>query len=238
MISFIVPAHNEELLIAATVRAIHEAARAWGGYEIVVADDGSTDSTGRLAAEHGARVVRTERRQIAAARNAGAREARGDVLVFVDADTLANTAAVGGALRALERGAVGGGALIRFDGPVPWYASVLLGVLVVVFRLLRLTGGCFVFCTRAAFEAAGGWDERLFAGEEIIFARALKRHGRFVVIRERVVTSGRKLRAHSAREILGTLARVGLKGVAGARSREGLELWYGPRREDPGAPGL
>ena len=240
MVSFIIPAHNEECLIARTIDALHTAAGAVGGsYEIIVADDGSTDGTGLVAADHGARVVRIERRQIAAARNAGARatvcSTGGDVLIFVDADTIVPQAALQAALNELAVGTVAGGASVRFDGPVPFWAEVMLRMFLVAFRVLRLAGGCFLFCTRNAFEAAGGWDESVFASEEVLMSQALKRHGRFVVLRESVITSGRKLRSYSAREIVGTLVRIGLSGRRAVRDRKALDLWYGPRRADPAA---
>ena len=88
-ISIIVPAHNEEALLGGTLRALGRAAANLGeDCEIVVVDDGSTDRTAEIAATLGARVVRVDVRHIAAARNAGARAAIGDVFVFVDADTL------------------------------------------------------------------------------------------------------------------------------------------------------
>ncbi len=231
MISFVIPAHNEEGLIGATVRALKKCGTE---HEIIVTDDSSTDRTGEVAEREGARVVRIESRHIAAARNAGANVAKGEMLVFVDADTMVPAAAVREAVLEIEAGAVGGGAGVRFDGWVPWYARVMLGALVWLFGVLKLSGGCFVFCRRDAFDAAGGWDEKFYVGEEIHFCRALKRHGKFVVIRERVVTSGRKLRTYSAREVLGTMLRLGLQGMNGGKSRKGTEMWYGERRVDVG----
>jgi len=102
-----------------------------------------------------------------------------------------------------------------------------------VYRALGLAAGCFLFCTRQAFDAVGGFDERLFAAEEAVLSRALRRQGRFVLLRAAVVTSGRKLRAHSGREILGTLLRLAFTGPRAFRQRDGLELWYGQRRADP-----
>jgi hypothetical protein len=64
-------------------------------------------------------------------------------------------------------------------------------------------------------------------------SRAIRRRGRFVVLRETVTTSGRKLRAHSALEVLGLLARLAIAGPESVRRREGLGLWYGERRADP-----
>src|SRR5689334_19794265 len=111
MISFIVPAHNEEVCLAHTLPAIHESARVAGQpYEVIVVDDASTDATAEIARENNARVVSVKHRQIAATRNAGARAARGERLFFVDADTIINPQVVASALGRMDKGAVGGGA--------------------------------------------------------------------------------------------------------------------------------
>lgn len=236
MISFVVPAYNEERLIGPTLRAIHTAARAVGEpYEVIVADDASSDGTVAVAASLGARVVKVAHRQISATRNAGARHARGDVLVFVDADTLVTEAVVRAAIRELRRGAVGGGAAIRLEGRIPAYAWFLQLPLVWLFRVARLAAGCFLYSTRQAFDEVGGFDETLYGAEEIALSRALSRRGRFVVLREAVTTSGRKLRAHSGWELLRVLGGLALRGPASVRARRGLEIWYGKRRDDPDA---
>jgi len=233
MISFIVPAYNEENLIARTLAALNEAAEEIGeAYEIVVADDASSDRTADLARASGARVVTVNRRQISATRNAGAREAAGDKLIFVDADTVVSTEVVRAAVEALKSGAVGGGSAVDFDGRLPRYAEVVHPVLVRTFRALGLACGCFVFCTRRAFDSVGGFDEELFASEEISMSRALKRLGRFIVLRESVTTSGRKLRMYSGKEVLRLFGGILLAGPNALKRRDGLEVWYGGRRED------
>ena len=186
----------------------------------------------------GRTIVSIHRRQIAAARNAGARAALAGpdayVLVFLDADTILPEATLRAALAALNHQTVGGGATVRFDGPVPRWAEVMLQVLLVLFRLLRWSGGCFIFCRRDAFEATGGWDEGVFAAEELFMIQALKRHGRFVVLREPVITSGRKARHHTAREVLTSLVRITFHGRRALRDRKALALWYGPRADTQG----
>jgi hypothetical protein len=137
----------------------------------------------------------------------------------------------------LRGGAAGGGATVRFDEPTPFYARVAIPLAILVTRLLRVASGCFLFCSRAAFAASGGFDETVFAAEEVLFSRALRRQGRLVFLREHVVTSGRKLRTHSAGQIVGTLLRLGLLGRRGLADRRRLDLWYGPRRADPAALG-
>jgi glycosyltransferase involved in cell wall biosynthesis len=234
VISFIIPAHNEEALIGRTLSALHKSARALGEpYEIIVANDTSTDRTGEIALEQGARVVAVNRRQIAATRNAGVRAATGETFIFVDADTMVTERALRAAVRALRGGAVGGGCAVRFDGRMPPYAVVLERLLPPLLHALGMAAGCFLFCTRRAYLAAGGFDEALYWAEEVAFGRRLKRQGRFVILREFVITSGRKLRAHTALDLLRVGARLALGGPQSDRRRKGLEFWYGPREALP-----
>lgn len=237
MLSFIIPAHNEAELIGRTLSALHSSAQAAGEpYEVIAVDDASTDGTGTLAEEQGAQVVVVNLRRIAAARNAGARGAVGELLFFVDADTVVPARALRAAVQSLRDGAIGGGARVRFDGPVPLYAAILERVILpVLLPLLKIAPGCFLFCTRRAYVAAGGFDESLGWSEEVAFGRRLRRQGRFVILREHVITSGRKVRAHSAWELL----RVGVRLARG--QPEAMNYWYGPRREvasdaEPGTP--
>ena len=232
MITFIIPAHNEEFLIGRTISALHTAAGAMNEpYEIIVVDDASTDTTSTVAARCGARVVSVNYRQIAAARNEGAGQAQGDLLVFVDADTHIPETVVGAAVHAMRVGAVGGGARARFDGSVPIYGRILAWLWLWIQRFGHIASGCFLFCTRHAFEAAGGFDQTLYAAEDVVLSRRLRRLGRFVILREEVVTSGRNLRSHSAFEVLGIVVGFALRGPGFFRTRQGP--WYGRRRDDP-----
>jgi len=236
MISFVVPAFNEEASIARTLAALQEAATSLAEpFEILVVDDASSDRTAGIAEHCGARVIAVSHRHIAATRNAGARAARGELLLFVDADTLVNSAVVRAAVAAMRAGAVGGGALVSFDEPIPAWARRVLVLLRFTMRTLRWAAGCFLFCTRAGFDAVGGFDQRFYGAEEIVMSRALKRVGRFVVLRESVVSSGRKMRMHSGREILATIGGLVAGGRRSLRDRRALDHWYRPRREDPAA---
>ena len=58
VVSFVVPAYNEEQLLGPTLESIHNAARDIGEpYEVIVVDDGSTDQTPLVAQQHGAREI-------------------------------------------------------------------------------------------------------------------------------------------------------------------------------------
>ncbi len=233
-LSFVVPAHDEQRLIAATLEAIDASARELDAhYEIIVVDDDSTDDTAAIAVEHGARVVHAQHRQIAASRNTGARVALGKWLFFIDADTLINPGYLDAAITALRNGASGGGAGVKLIGPTRWYERFGQWLMIHVFRLVGVTPGCSLFCTRDAFEAIGGFDETYYAGEDVAMGRALARHGRLVIVKEVVMTSARKLRSHSLGYQLRLLGRFMWRGRSMLRSRDELDLWYGDRRDDP-----
>ena len=232
MISFIVPAYNEELELTSTLEAIRAAASGAAlPFEIIVVDDASTDATPEIAEQAGARVVSIHRRQIAAARNAGARAAQGEYLFFVDADTRINQTHVTEAMTLLEAGYTGGGARGVMDGFIPLWSRILLHAFCTLYFGLNLGAGAFLFTTRRNFRATGGFDEQYFAGEEVYFSLALRKLGRFKVLREPVLTSGRKLRMYSAQEILGTLFIMIVGGPRMARSRARLGMWYDGKRE-------
>ena len=233
-IAFIVPAHDEARLLGATLDALRQAADTLRRtYEILVVDDASTDATAEVARRHGARVLQVAHRHIAATRNAGAADSSADYLVFVDADTLVDADVVQAAVRALDGGAVGGGAAVRLAGDAAWHVRWAAALFVQVFRFTRIAPGCFLFCTRAAFARAGGFDERYFAGEDVAMSRALARQGRFRILHEGVRTSARKLQTFSAMEHLRLGLRFAWRGRRLLHSRSDLDLWYGDRRHGP-----
>jgi glycosyltransferase involved in cell wall biosynthesis len=234
VISFIVPAHNEQAALGRTLQAIHDAARAVGQpYEITVVDDASTDGTAEVARQHHATVLPVNHRQIAATRNAGGRAARGDRLFFVDADTTINPRAVAEALRYMDQGAVGGGGPVLFDGRVPLYIRLIALLGLIVAKLVGFTGGAFMFCTRAAFAATGGFDERFYWAEEVVFILALKRQGRFIVLWKPVLTSPRRFRTLSGMQWAAFLFRMFFSPFKTFTRRASVEkIWYDSRTPD------
>jgi glycosyltransferase involved in cell wall biosynthesis len=233
LISFIIPAFNEERYLANTLIALQRAAAQIAqGYEIIVVDDASTDATGEIARAHGANVVAVECRHIAATRNAGARHAQGSILVFIDADTIVDAVVLRAALMTLENGAVGGGATVRLNGTPLWHERWMAHSFVLLLRAFKLAPGCFIFCSRSAFDAVQGFDETYFAAEDIALSRRLSSLGRFVILRETVVTSDRKLRTFTLKDHFSLLIRILIFGRGVLRSRKDLKIWYEDRRKD------
>src|SRR5438105_11547593 len=118
----------------------------------------------RLPEQPGARTLRVEHRRLSAVRNSGARATSGEELIFVDADTQVNEQAVRAALSALRCGAAGGACVFEFDprdprgGVIPLWGRIIHRFGVTMGRLLRLAGGCFLFCTRQAYAATDGFS--------------------------------------------------------------------------------
>ena len=90
IISLIIPAYNEEKFIGKTLESVAKAKNTYrepSSIEIIVVNNCSTDNTQKIAESYGARVVTEEKRRIAAVRNKGAKEAQGEIIGFLDADS-------------------------------------------------------------------------------------------------------------------------------------------------------
>jgi len=239
-LSFVIPANNEETLLGATLEAIRAAAEAAGEpFELIVVDDASTDRTAELAAAAGAMVVAVNLRKISAVRNAGARVATGDVLIFVDADTLVPPDTLAAVLQALQGGAIAGGAWVKLESDVPLWGRILASLIIGIYLRLGHAGGCFLFTRREAFETVGGFNEDYYATEEMHLSKALKRLGPFVLVREPVITSGRKFRVFTPWAFVKLAVRfVTGGGLRSVKRPEGLEMWYeAPREPSPKTTG-
>ncbi|MDE0394088.1 MAG: glycosyltransferase [Gammaproteobacteria bacterium] len=179
-LTVIVPAFNEEAYLGPTLDSVRAAAdhlctRSDADVQIIVVDNGSEDRTASVARSGGAVVVHEPVRSIARARNAGARHAIGEVLVFVDADvtvprTLLHT--VHGTMR--DSACVGGGVDVDYR-PRRLLVRLYLHGWRLVGRLTGMVQGATQFCRRDIFEQAGGYDERAWMGEDVDFYWTLKR---------------------------------------------------------------
>jgi len=233
--SVIIPAFNEEAFLPRTLAALGEAMRGIDlPGEVIVVDNNSTDGTSRVAGAHGAQVVFEPENQISRARNAGARHAGGDYLVFLDADSVLPAELLGAALSRLASGrCCGGGSLVEFDRPLPGYGRWLQAIWNRISRHGRLAAGCFIFCLRRAFDDVGGFSQRVYASEEIWLSRRLAQWGRprglsFDILSEcRVITSARRMEGSPA-DLLGLLLVIVFP--LGLLSRRMSHPWY-PRRK-------
>ena len=221
-LAIVIPALNEAANLS---RLLPDLARGCPGADIVVVDGGSGDGTAAVVARlPGPRLLESARGR-AVQMNHGAREAGGDTLLFLHADTRLPD----GAARAIEQalaepGVVGGRFDVRFDNERPLF-RVIAWFMNTRSRASGIcTGDQAIFVRRADFEAVGGYPE-IPLMEDIELSRRLKRRGRLRAARLRVTTSARKWEREGPLRTIGlmwALRFLHLCGVAPAR----LHRWY------------
>ncbi len=231
--SFLLPAYNEEALVGRAVESIHRSAAECGlqDYEVIVCDNASTDRTAAVAEESGARVVLEPHRQIARARNAAAEASSGRWLVWLDADAVLTADVLRGTLEALGSGGFcGGGARVQLEGAaLDSAARRTVAGWNWISRTFRLAAGSYFFALREGWVATGGFNEKVYAGEELGFARELKKWGRrrgldFRILEVDVASSARKVQQFTAWKAVWLLAVCAWPGNRGRRDR--CAFWY------------
>ncbi|HXF66809.1 MAG TPA: TIGR04283 family arsenosugar biosynthesis glycosyltransferase [Burkholderiales bacterium] len=222
MLSIIVPCLNEAEGVGATLAAL--APLRARGAELIVVDGGSRDGTAERAAPL-ADLVLTAPRGRASQMNAGAARARGEILLFLHADTRLPEGADALVVEGLERARRGWG---RFDVTIAGAHPLLR----VVERLMNLrsrltgiaTGDQAIFVTKSLFDAVGGYPD-IPLMEDIELSARLKRYGPPLCLGQRVVTSGRRWERHGVARTILLMWRLRLAYWAGADPAE-LALRY------------
>jgi glycosyltransferase involved in cell wall biosynthesis len=185
MISIVIPALNEEKYLSDCLNSIKN--QDWDGdYEIIVVDNGSADNTATIAARHGATVIACPKRGVVYARQAGAEQARGDIVVQVDADTIYPPGWLTRIARhfaAYPDSAALAGRYVYLK-PVRWtpieraFRKYLNKAGRLVFRWPPSVSGANFAFRRTAFVQAQGYDPASLYPDQWGIARRLSRFGR------------------------------------------------------------
>jgi len=185
-ISVVVPTLNEEAHVAEAIRSAREGGP---GVEVLVVDGGSCDQTRAVAEAAGATVVASPRGR-GIQLDHGARQAEGDWLVFLHADTRLESGWAS-ALHALAPPFVGGAFRFAVDSPRSCYRWIEAGVALRC-RLFRLPfGDQGIFVRRPSYAAAGGFPPFPLM-EDVAFVKRLAREGRLAFPPVRAFTSPRR----------------------------------------------
>jgi len=201
-ISVIVPAHNEEGYLHQTLRALES--QRYPHYEVIVVANDCSDDTAAVARNHCDRLIVISRKGISLARNIGARLACGEILLFLDADTLLESNALMIVARDFTREYSAGTLKARPD-PARWFYCLLY-----FFKNLmhwsRIHKGSVgvILCWKDYFEAAGGFDERLHVMENSALIKNAQRFGNYCFIRQTVATTS--MRRYEKRGFYRTVA--------------------------------
>ena len=222
-LSIIIPVLNEGEGIAAALDAL--AGMRALGTEVIVVDGGSRDATIQRARLRADLVISAPRGR-AVQMNAGAAKATGDILLFLHADTQLSRHADHVVLSGLERS---GRAWGRFDVKIEGRHPLLVVVGALMNLRSRLTGIATgdqaIFVKRDAFQAVGGFPA-IELMEDIALCKRLKRVGRPLCLRQRVVTSGRRWEEHGVIRTMVLMWRLRLAYFFGADPAE-LARQYG-----------
>ena len=213
MLSVIIPCLNEAEGIADALQSL--APLRARGVEIVVVDGGSSDDTPEIARAHADQVISAPRGR-AKQMNAGARRARGDILLFLHADCRLPASADAVIIDGLNRARTTWG---RFDVTLTGTHPLLRVVGAMMNLRSRLTGIATgdqgIFVTRSLFEAAGGFAE-IALMEDVALCRRLKRYGKPLCLRHRVTVSGRRWEKHGVLRTILLMWRLRIEYWLGA----------------------
>ena len=225
MLSIIIPCLNEAECIADTLAALGPARMR--GAEVIVVDGGSSDGTADRAARTADAVISAPRGR-ASQMNAGARRARGAILLFLHADSRPPEAIDGLVIDGLKRAGRSWG---RFDVSIDGGHPLLRAVERLMNLRSRLTGIATgdqgIFVTRTLFTAAGGFPN-IPLMEDIELSKRLKRYGPPLCLKHRIVASGRRWEKRGVVRTILLMWRLRLAYWLGADPRR-LAIRYGGR---------
>ena len=174
--SVIIPACNEEAYIAATIESFRRQIENPFQTDVIVVANGCTDDTANIAHDLGAVVLELEEANVSKARNYGARRARGDLLIFNDADTIVAPDYIEVIAQALKRGEIDYGvARAKADKFTP---SALTYALMLNFGGVVLREACGnLFVETEYFDMVNGFNEELTKGEDNDLSIRLRERG-------------------------------------------------------------
>lgn len=222
-ISIIVPTYNEEKLIAGTLRQIRDVA---GNTELIVSDGHSKDNTVRIAKKYADKVIFEKGKTIASGRNLGAEEAKGDILLFVDADTHLNREFWQGMLHSFKDPrvvCVGSSVMPKNIGVLEKiYFGMLNAIVFLSVALGRpsIAGSCVAY-RKQAFWNERGFDEERAASEDMDLSARIAYQGKVVFLKNvTVYTSRRRLKQLGLVGITKDWGSTTLRYVLGIKTKQ------------------
>ncbi len=218
-LSIIIPTLNEAEYLATTIEYLKRNSRLENQNEIIVIDSGSLDKTCEIATEHGIKLIKYESGSIGKASilNEAAQSATGDVLLFLDADTIVPEGYDESIKYALTNADVVGGAFeFSLDGP-EFGLRVVEFINRVRYRIRqRYYGDQGIFVRSHVFNRVGGYPEIALL-EAAHFCKNLKKEGDLKLIKQRIYTSPRRFLNGGIYQVLAADIKIWFLDLIGVR---------------------
>jgi len=198
-ISVIIPSLNEEDYIENTLRTLRNQDYK-GKYEIILADAMSTDKTVQIAKGYTDRIITVKRKGIAAGKNAGAKVAKGNILLFIDSDTLPSPNLLSNIAKAYQNGEVVGVTCKLYALSSKKSIRTMYKLynkfmhLSIKFKRATIPGICNSF-RKDAFDKLGGFNENLTTFEDVDLSHRANKVGKIILLPNSfVLTSDRRVK--------------------------------------------
>jgi len=187
MISIVIPAHNEEAYLRHTLDAVNR--QHYRNCEVIVVANGCTDDTPAIAREHCDNLLIVHEKGLSRARNLGAHAARGQVLIFLDADTVLEWDALDNVARQFTREYAAGTLKGRPDSERFIYRLIYFVKNLQHRWSLHKGSSGVIICWKDDFEAMGGFDESLEVMENSDLIRKLRGLGKYLYLEQTAATT-------------------------------------------------
>lgn len=225
-LSIIVPTRNERLSIKEVLKNLK--IEAPSGTEVIVVDGKSSDETIKIAKKYASRVIQNKGKNIASARNIGAKTAKGDILIFIDADTKPTSKFFTAAIKAFkDEKVVCFGGLIMPSGlnAFEWLFFRFLNFIIEISMAIgkpAIAGSCVAY-RKTAFFKVNGFDEEMAASEDQNLCMRVARIGKVKLDSSLVIeTSPRRLRELGFFGLLVNWSGTTLNLLTGKKTKEYL----------------
>jgi glycosyltransferase involved in cell wall biosynthesis len=182
-VSVIIPTYNEEKYLENSLRSIKNQDYE-GKYEIIVADSCSKDKTVKIAKKYADKVIVIKKRGIAVGRNAGAKAAKGEIFLFIDADTVASFNLLTEIVKSFKKNVIGVTCPVlplssnATDFIIYWFFNQFVKVSITAGKP-QVAGMCCAY-RRNAFEKIGGFNENIKTLEDFDISKRISKLGKIV----------------------------------------------------------
>lgn len=194
MLSIIIPTLNEEKYLPKLLESIKS--QDYKDCEIIVSDGNSKDETQKIARNYNCKLVISEKRSPAHQRNQGAMQAKGDSLLFLDADTLLPEKFLSKAMNTFKTKNLNvAGFYLQFA--LDKFSYKLISALLNMFFFLAqyikpLSIGAAILVEKSYHQKIKGFDENILIGEDHDYSQRIARKGKFRIINEKIYYAPRR----------------------------------------------